>query len=133
MSQNVKEESIVEVERLRPMLQMYNENLGQYINDNERYKLGRILTIIDASFTDPEQRKAVKDLVNNEWWGNTSQLRPSNSPMANPHTELRGLTIACGFELYPPNNSGERRPARDEQSDRNATYATERYIKVATK
>lgn len=30
---------------------------------NRNHKIGKVLTIIDAAFTDPEQRKATKDLV----------------------------------------------------------------------
>jgi hypothetical protein len=90
--------NIVEVKSLRPMLQKFNEDLGQYINDDQRYKLGRVLTIIDASFSDPEQRKAVKDLVQSEWWSHSRV--PSDTPMASPHTDLRAISKALGFELY---------------------------------
>jgi hypothetical protein len=89
---------IVEVKNLRPMLQKFNEDLGMYINQDQRYKLGRVLTIIDASFSDPEQRKAVKDLVNSQWWG--PQNIPSDIPMASPHTDLRAISKVLGFELY---------------------------------
>lgn len=95
---------IVEVTRLRPMLQNFNEELGRWVNDERRNKLGRILTIIDASFNDPEQRKAVKDLVNDMWWSDNS--RPSNGTMSSPHTDIRGLTLALGFELYPESKTG---------------------------
>ena len=59
-----------------------------------------MLTIIDASISDPEQRKAIKDLVNNEWW-NSNTAYPANDRMTNPHTDMRGLCLALGFELYP--------------------------------
>jgi len=35
------------------------------VNGLKEYLLGEVLTIIDASFTGPQQRKAVKDLVKN--------------------------------------------------------------------
>lgn len=95
---------IVEVKQLRPMLQNFNEELGRWVNDKERIKLGRVLTLIDASFNDPEQRKAVKDLVQDMWWSDHNQ--PSNGTMSSPHTDIRGLTLALGFELYPKGEAG---------------------------
>lgn len=90
----------VTIKSLRKVLQRFNEDLGQYINAEERFKLGRVLTIIDAAIADPEQRKAIKDLVNNEWWGSNG-IRNTETAMINPHSDLRGLTLALGFELYP--------------------------------
>jgi hypothetical protein len=95
---------------LRKVLQRFNEDLGQYINAEERYKLGRVLTIIDAAISDPEQRKAIKDLVNSEWWGNGS--RPSESAMHSPYTDLRAICQLFGFELYEP-TAGEGLPTED--------------------
>lgn len=109
MSKKIKEELCetvmdtsepdLQVNYIRKGLQRFNEDLGVYINEDQRYKLGRVLTIIDASISDPEQRKAIKDLVNNEWW--TSSNRNSDGRMTNPHTDIRGLCLALGFELYP--------------------------------
>lgn len=84
---------------LRKLLQKFNEDLGQYINVEERFKLGRVLTIIDAAISDPEQRKAIKDLVQNEWWNNN--VRNTDANMINPHTDLRAICELFGFELYP--------------------------------
>jgi len=117
---------IVEVKTLRPLLQNFNEELGVWVNDRDRFKLGRILTLIDASFSDPEQRKAVKDLVNNMWWGDVNA--PTNSPMQNPHTDIRGLTLALGFELYGDSEpAGLIAPDKDWYEHR----ATERYQQIA--
>jgi hypothetical protein len=114
----------VNIKPLRKVLQRFNEDLGVYINDDQRFKLGRVLTIIDASISDPEQRKAIKDLINNEWWGPNTQL--SRGPMSSPHTDLRGLCQALGFELY------EDKPGIPENAgpDENA-YAAKRYEKVS--
>ena len=38
------------------------------ISDNKKYRLGRILTIIDACISDSEQRKGIKDLIENAYW-----------------------------------------------------------------
>lgn len=86
---------------LGKLLRQFNEDLGQYINAEERFKLGRVLTIVDAAIADPEQRKAIKDLVNNEWWGGGLAGRPSEGAMGNPHTDLRAICEVLGFELYP--------------------------------
>ncbi len=37
-------------------------------NNLQKLWLGRVLTIVDASIQDPEQRKAVKDLVKNAFY-----------------------------------------------------------------
>lgn len=98
---------------LRPLLQAFNEGLGEYINDDQRYKLGRVLTIIDASIADPEQRKAIKDLVNNEWW--TRGDRSISNRMASPHTDLRAICRTLGFQLYVP--SANDVPASTDNSE----------------
>ena len=41
------------------LLAHLNDGIYEYRND----LLGKILTIVDASFSDPEQKKAVKDLI----------------------------------------------------------------------
>lgn len=88
---------------LRTLLQKFNEDLGTYINAEERFKLGRVLTIVDASIADPEQRKAIKDLINNEWWNGNA--RATEAQMANPHSDLRAICEVLGFELYPPEST----------------------------
>ena len=47
--------------------------IGNEIFEKEKNLLGRVLTIVDASFTDQEQRKAVKDLVKNAFHGDLTQ------------------------------------------------------------
>lgn len=113
----------VTVKSLRTVLQRFNEDLGQYINGEERYKLGRVLTIIDAAISDPEQRKAIKDLVQNEWWGHG--VRNSESAMSNPHTDMRGLCLALGFDLYLDSNLLAASNMSDVVSDN--SWVTERY------
>lgn len=99
-------------ENLRKVLQKFNEDLGTYVNNEERFKLGQILTIIDASFADTEQRKAVKDLVNNSWWGGTLTNRAvQNDGMGNPHSALRAICELFGFDLYPENADQLTAPA----------------------
>lgn len=83
---------------VRAILKTFNEDLGVYINDGLSNRLGRVLTIIDASIADPEQRKALKDLIRDGWWGPTNG--ESRSLMGNPHTDIRGIAMALGFELY---------------------------------
>lgn len=105
------------------MLQRFNEDLGQFINAEERFKLGRVLTIIDAAISDPEQRKAIKDLVNNEWWNNN--VRNTEGTMTNPHSDLRAICTVLGFELYE-SNAGQL-PLEDNYQE----FVVKRYDKVA--
>lgn len=118
----MSEVNVVEVKPLQKTLQRFNEDLGQFINADQRYKLGRVLTIIDAAIADNEQRKAIKDLIQNEWW--TSSIRPAESPMENPHTDLRGICIALGFELYEHNTLSQPQERSSED------FAASRYKKV---
>lgn len=46
----------------QPLEKLENYIFGNWADDIN-YKLGRILTIIDASIADPEQRKGIKDLI----------------------------------------------------------------------
>jgi hypothetical protein len=118
----------VEVKRLRKLLQRFNEDLGKYINDDRRYKLGRVLTIVDASIADPNQRKAIKDLVQGQWW---SEGRVDDQgPMLSPHSDIRGLTLALGFELYPASEA--KAPLEQAGQDDYERWATTRYKKVAS-
>jgi alpha-L-arabinofuranosidase len=46
-----------------------NDKLADYfyIQMMTSHLMGKVLTIVDASFSDPAQRKAVKDLMRDEW------------------------------------------------------------------
>lgn len=125
MSEKNEDQSTnITVNELRPLLQSFNEDLGTYINDDQRYKLGRVLTIIDASIADPEQRKAIKDLVNNEWWTRSNQI--GRSRMTSPHTDLRAICRTLGFELYVP-NAGDIPMSADNSED----FAINHYQNIA--
>lgn len=116
----------LEPKALQKVLRNFNENLGIYINDDQRFKLGRVLTIIDAAIADPEQRKAIKDLVNNEWWSRGDRNMPVDG-MANPHTDLRAICQLFGFELYEQNSLAV--PAGEDQREE---WAVRKYKKIAT-
>lgn len=67
------------------------------INDDvynqRKHLIGKILTIVDASFGDPEQRKAVKDMVNDAFYGPSYWNKISDI--------LKGFAKANGIEkLY---------------------------------
>ena len=114
-------------EQLRRVLQKFNEDLGLYINDGERFKLGRVLTIVDAAIADPEQRKAIKDLMHNEWWGNNvGRAQSEINSMTNPHSDLRAICELFGFELYPASEN-----SLTEMPGENLDWIIKRYQKVA--
>ena len=83
----------VPVEKLRKYLLEYRKQMSTAQNDIERNKLGQILTIIDASFADQNQRKAVKDLVNNMWY--------ISSGWFNSYKEVGYIAEALCFKLDP--------------------------------
>ena len=92
--EEVTKSAELNVENLRKALQVLNEDTGSAQNEKSRHLLGKVLTIIDASMPDPEQRKAVKDLINNEWWGGD---RLSTFDV---HADIRNICKTFGFELY---------------------------------
>lgn len=54
--------SIKSEKELGPVMRLY-DLIEEQVYSREQYLLGRVLTIIDASISDPEQRKGLKDLV----------------------------------------------------------------------
>lgn len=85
--------SEVSVVNLRKVLQKYQEDVGQFYRDIEKNRLGKILTIVDGSFSDETQRKAVKDMINGVWY------RPIESIGTTcPHVSQ--VTEALGFQLW---------------------------------
>jgi hypothetical protein len=52
---------------------------GGTIAHHANYLLGRILTITDASITDPVQRKAIKDMVKTEFYNFEFNLKRDES------------------------------------------------------
>lgn len=117
----------LEAKPLQKVLQKFNEDLGRYINDDQRFKLGRVLTIIDAAISDPEQRKAIKDLVNSEWWGKGDRNVPSDG-MLSPHTDLRAICQLFGFELYDQNDLAV---PMGNYEDMQLEWSNKKYKKVA--
>lgn len=61
--------------------------------DSQKYKLGRLLTIVDGAIADPEQRKAIKDMVHDVWHGD--QL-----PSGMPSEENLMFIAITGEDLY---------------------------------
>lgn len=59
------------------MYQLYSNYHEKFLDSKIRLK-GKLLTLIDAAFSDPVQRKAVKDLVHQEmdssWVANEREL-----------------------------------------------------------
>jgi|GEM_PF-5175995 len=52
---------------LKPLFRLRNHILDNW-RDDKKYFLGRVLTIIDAAIQDKEQRKGIKDLINEAFW-----------------------------------------------------------------
>ena len=66
------------------------------------YTLGRVLTIIDAAITDPEQRKGIKDLIKNAYWDRDDLWSITGDIL---------LQFAGKYapDLYPKDNDREKR------------------------
>mgnify|MGYP006921283295 CR=1 FL=1 len=55
-------------EKKRPVSQL-KSLIIQAMWDDKQYLLGRVLTIVDASIADQTQRKAMKDIIQDAFWG----------------------------------------------------------------
>lgn len=73
--------------KLEKQLDLLAERVNTTIYNQRKYMLGRILTIIEAVTNDPEQRKAIKDVIQDlyhqgSYWNDISwhfnQLRTAN-------------------------------------------------------
>ena len=53
--------------KLSPVIRFYYL-ISDEITDSKKFRLGQVLTIIDAAIADKEQRKAIKDLIENAYW-----------------------------------------------------------------
>ncbi len=87
------------------------ENLRSKIFDlmgsKESYLLGKVLTIIDASISDPEQRKGIKDLVKDAFYSKefyTSEMNKNFMWFA----EAFNFSLSDGS--MPPNSIEEKNP-----------------------
>lgn len=56
-------------EKFKKQVQVLAEKINEDVCNQRKHLIGKILTIVDASFSDPEQRKAVKDMVNDAFYG----------------------------------------------------------------
>ncbi len=54
---------------LSPLFELRNLILGRWREDKKIF-LGQVLTIIDASISDKQQRKAIKDLIQDKFYDN---------------------------------------------------------------
>lgn len=81
------------LETLNRVLWKYEQDKEDYFAEQSRYRLGRILTIIDSSIADETQRKAVKDLVHDAWYSDHAQ-----NINAAPYTHMFDVQTALGIE-----------------------------------
>lgn len=54
-------------EQKRPLFQLKSIILNA-MHEDKTYLLGRVLTIVDASVSDPQQRKAMKDIIQDAFY-----------------------------------------------------------------
>ena len=56
-----------------PALRLFYKIQSQYF-DSKSHTIGRVLTIIDATFPPGEQRKAIKDLLTQAYWSEDERV-----------------------------------------------------------
>ena len=86
---------VIEQSQVRRVLQELYSRIQKQQFEESDHKLGRILTIIDWVTSDPEQRKAIKDLVRNTWYLNTGL-----QGLTTNKSEIELAAEAIGFELW---------------------------------
>ena len=87
--------------KLSPIFLLRNWILDTY-REYTRYFLGRVLTILDASIQDKEQRKGIKDLIEDAFYTSFKKRYPDR--------EFKYI-LADWFEKYCP----EQSPKEDEK------------------
>lgn len=96
MSREELSEDITEEQAyMRKALRLLDERIKESDYKNRKNTVGRILTITDAMVSDPEQRKALKDLILNAFW---NAPYPTESDIT---WELKIFALAYNFKLYP--------------------------------
>lgn len=89
--------SKVESNDLQRQIVLLSENVNTDVFNQRKYLLGRVLTVIEAVTNDPEQRKAIKDVVQDlfyqgSYWNNLrwhfSQILKANGFAPLPDNKL---------------------------------------------
>lgn len=84
-------------DKLEKQLQLLAENVNSSVYNQRKYLLGRVLTIVDAVASDPEQRKAIKDVVQDlfyqdSYWNDIkwhfNQIRKANGIKEMPSDKI---------------------------------------------
>jgi len=81
--------------KLRKQLRLLSVELSEDAYQQKQFMFGRVATIVEAITTDPEQRKATKDLLSNAIY-NSNGL--GDDTVAS--YQLKQLALAQGFELW---------------------------------
>lgn len=83
----------IPLSKVQRILIAYENDIYDYNRKLESKRLGKVLTIIDGAIADQTQRKAIKDIVNDMWYGDRWVDGHSHYP------QLRQATDAIGFPL----------------------------------
>ncbi len=87
--------------KLEKQLDLLAERVNTTIYNQRKYMLGRILTIIEAVTNDPEQRKAIKDVIQDlyhqgSYWNDISwhfdELKKANGIKPKEDTALLSIS-----------------------------------------
>lgn len=92
MKEDLPQDITEEQAKLRAQLRLLGEKVNEDVYGQRKHLFGRVSTIVEATLADPEQRKAVKDLL--------SQAVYSDSYWNGISYQLSRLAEANGFKLY---------------------------------
>lgn len=97
-------------EVLNDKLYMLDSHIQYQINQMKNFQLGKLLTIVEASINDKEQRRALKDIVKDTIWEKeyfSSEISQIIIQFANKYTDIPTEEL----EKYWKNRGGERVPS----------------------
>lgn len=97
-----------EQEKLKEKLRKLSNNISQSIQEDRSNKVGRVLTVTDSAISDPDQRKAVKSLVENAIYGDMTN-EVGGTLGGRIMFNIESLARSEGFELW--NTLTETTPA----------------------
>lgn len=106
MSSKIQESITDEQALLREKLRKLANVVGEEIDRNRKYLVGKVLTVVDATTSDAQQRKATKDLVEGAFYGDTLRS-PYGQAYEALDYQLRQLAASEGFELWENPPSGQ--------------------------
>lgn len=80
---------MIEYISLEKQIDKLGETINNEVFEQRKYLIGRVLTVVDSVISDPEQRKATKDILNDIMYANSYWYRIAQ--VLNDFREANGI------------------------------------------